>query len=252
MDPPTDTTGLQPRRLKKSKPPVAFNNQRNHALRRAPSAPTQPSYASRLAQGISSSATHFSNAPPLRRQASNPALSPANSAAADHHALRTTPELIGDPFDASAVNKSISAALAQRPSLPPPSHSSYAAVDRAPQPKKKLRQSASFTLAARNKMNDTITPPRSDGTKSPRQRYSDEPDALNPLGGKSRRSDGSKKKSTFSTFVNNMLGSPRRPTISTPTNPMHVTHVSIDNKTGQYTVRLHLPFQPHIPLAYTR
>jgi hypothetical protein len=41
-----------------------------------------------------------------------------------------------------------------------------------------------------------------------------------------------------------MLGSPRRPTISTPTNPMHVTHVSIDNETGDYTVRdtLGLPY----------
>jgi hypothetical protein len=37
--------------------------------------------------------------------------------------------------------------------------------------------------------------------------------------------------------MSSMLGSPRRPTISTPTNPMHVTHVSIDNQTGEFTVR---------------
>ncbi|KAJ4298942.1 signal transducing kinase of the PAK [Kalmusia sp. IMI 367209] len=83
-------------------------------------------------------------------------------------------------------------------------------------------------------MNDTITPPRSDGgTKSPRQRYSDEADASNAS--KNRKSDGGKKKGAFSSFMNSMLGSPRRPTISTPTNPMHVTHVSIDNETGEFT-----------------
>ncbi|KAF2434284.1 Pkinase-domain-containing protein [Tothia fuscella] len=74
---------------------------------------------------------------------------------------------------------------------------------------------------------DRITPPRSDssGTKSPRQRYSDEP----------TRPESTRKKSMFSTLLNGVKGSPRRPTISTPTNPTHVTHVSIDNETGQYT-----------------
>ena len=75
------------------------------------------------------------------------------------------------------------------------------------------------------------TPPS--GAKSPaRNRYSDEGETA-----KKRRSDGGKKKGTFSAFMSNMLGSPRRPTISTPTNPMHVTHVSIDNETGEFTVR---------------
>ncbi|KAH7397345.1 kinase-like domain-containing protein [Pyrenochaeta sp. MPI-SDFR-AT-0127] len=88
----------------------------------------------------------------------------------------------------------------------------------------KLRQSASFNTIAR-KMD---TPPS--GAKSPRNRYSDEGETA-----KKRRSDGGKKKGTFSTFMSSMLGSPRRPTISTPTNPMHVTHVSIDNETGEFT-----------------
>jgi p21-activated kinase 1 len=75
------------------------------------------------------------------------------------------------------------------------------------------------------------TPPS--GTKSPRtNRYSDEGDAA-----KKRLSGGGKKKGTFSSFMSNLVSSPRRPTISTPTNPMHVTHVSIDNETGEFTVR---------------
>jgi hypothetical protein len=60
---------------------------------------------------------------------------------------------------------------------------------------------------------------------SPRQRYSDE-----------ARPDG-KKKSMFANLLNGVKSNPRRPTISTPSNPMHVTHVGIDNETGKFTVR---------------
>jgi p21-activated kinase 1 len=47
---------------------------------------------------------------------------------------------------------------------------------------------------------------------------------------------GGRKKSGFSTFVNNMLGSPRTIKISAPENPMHMIHVGYDNKTGEYIV----------------
>lgn len=265
--------GPGPRKLHKKSsnkkgPPISFNNARNHGLQRAPSAPTYPSFhtqrsaeqlgtASASATGSHAHALSHtqpgapqpSPSPPslLRRQTSNPAFSLTSgsgpSAASSSHSLRTTPELVGAPFDAAAINKSITATLAtQRPTLHQ-QHSlgaDYAPHQQHPQQHQKkpgkspkLRQSASFTLA--RKMNDTITPPRSDGgTKSPRQRYSDEADSSNA---KNRKSDGGKKKGAFSSFMNSMLGSPRRPTISTPTNPMHVTHVSIDNETGEFTVR---------------
>ncbi|KAF1976919.1 Pkinase-domain-containing protein [Bimuria novae-zelandiae CBS 107.79] len=236
-----------PRKLKKSKgPPISFNNARNHSLQRAPSAPTYPSFHSqRSAENLGGPAAPAAHAaqpspsPPslLRRQTSNPAFSASGpSAGSSQHSLRTTPELVGAPFDAAAINRSITATIAtQRPS--PPQHALTADHPPPQQTKKagkppKLRQSASFHLA--RKMNDTITPPRSDGgTKSPRQRYSDEADAASKT--KNRKSDGGKKKGAFSSFMNSMLGSPRRPTISTPTNPMHVTHVSIDNETGEFT-----------------
>lgn len=251
-----DTHAAPRKLLKKSKgPPISFNNNaRNHALQRAPSAPTYPSFhqqrsAEHLQLGTLPQAAHHythqdSSPPSLVRRTSNPQFSLQSaggpSAQSSQHSLRTAEDLVGKPFDAAAINKSITAALQQRP--PPPQHSLTADYLPAPQPKKsssskspKLRQSASFTLAQR-KMNDTITPPRSDGgTKSPRQRYSDEADSSHA---KNRKSDGGKKKGTFSSFMNSMLGSPRRPTISTPTNPMHVTHVSIDNETGEFTVRV--------------
>jgi len=90
-----------------------------------------------------------------------------------------------------------------------------------------LRQSASFAAGKRSVM-DTITPPRSDASSnSPRQRYSDE--ANGPI-------KGLRKKSGFSSFVNNLVGSPRRPQISAPENPVHVTHVGYNIDTGEFTV----------------
>jgi len=92
----------------------------------------------------------------------------------------------------------------------------------------KLRASQSFAaLGAAVKM-ERITPPRNEKSDqvSPRQRYSDE-----------ARPDG-KKKSMFASFLNGVKSGPRRPTISTPSNPMHVTHVGIDNETGKFTVGL--------------
>ena len=47
-----------------------------------------------------------------------------------------------------------------------------------------------------------------------------------------------KKKSGFSSFMNNIVGSPRRPAISAPENPVHVTHVGYDQETGEFTVCL--------------
>jgi hypothetical protein len=76
------------------------------------------------------------------------------------------------------------------------------------------------------------TPPSTGNPKT--NRYSD---GSGGDAAKKRLSAGGKKKGTFSNFMSSMLGSPRRPTISTPTNPMHVTHVSIDNQTGEFTVR---------------
>lgn len=60
------------------------------------------------------------------------------------------------------------------------------------------------------------------------KRYSDE--SKDPKQGMMR------KKSGFSGFINSMgIGSPRGVKISAPENPVHVTHVGYDNKTGQFT-----------------
>ena len=76
-------------------------------------------------------------------------------------------------------------------------------------------------------MDDIPSTPRElSGARSPRQRYSDE----------AKDSKTGRKKSGFSNFVNNLVGAPRRPAISAPENPVHVTHVGYDQETGEFTV----------------
>jgi hypothetical protein len=38
--------------------------------------------------------------------------------------------------------------------------------------------------------------------------------------------------------MSTLVGSPKKPIISAPENPVHVTHVGYDSTTGQFTVRL--------------
>lgn len=116
-----------------------------------------------------------------------------------------------------------------RPSQPPRSQTTGTSKLTKPP----LRQSASFVNTPRYNM-DTVTTPRSDiSSSSPRQRYSDEANG----GIKAVR-----KKSGFSSFVNSLVGSPRRPNISAPENPVHVTHVGYNYDTGEFTVSHHLLF----------
>ncbi|KAH0545248.1 hypothetical protein FGG08_000702 [Glutinoglossum americanum] len=86
-----------------------------------------------------------------------------------------------------------------------------------------LRQSASFSAIDRRPME--TSPPRQEPAAIDVKRYSDD--------GKDKSVQ--KKKGGFSSFVNSMLGSPRRINISAPENPVHVTHVGYDNETGQFT-----------------
>ncbi|GAO16334.1 hypothetical protein UVI_02017190 [Ustilaginoidea virens] len=59
------------------------------------------------------------------------------------------------------------------------------------------------------------------------KRYSDE--------GKESKPPMLRKKSGFSGFVTSLVGSQKKPVISAPENPVHVTHVGYDSTTGQFT-----------------
>lgn len=79
-----------------------------------------------------------------------------------------------------------------------------------------------------------------------------------PVAGPKRASDETKeprlgvlrKKSGFSGFVSGLVGSPKKPVISAPENPVHVTHVGYDSNTGQFTVRTTMSF-PIVTAART-
>ncbi|KAH6629168.1 kinase-like domain-containing protein [Boeremia exigua] len=228
-----DSKAAQRRLSKKTRapPPVSYNNKYSTAgqLKRAPSAASyfERSGSSAFSSGglgASPADQSLRRSPSLLTPVTETRTVDANGAYGfhDHPANRlpSSHELVGDSFTSIVAGAPSHAPRQLRP--PGPAHS-QTSDGNPPRFKKspRLRQSTSFQQLAR-KMD---APP---GTRSPRNRYSADGDA------KARKPD-SKKKSTFSTFVSNMLGSPRRPTISTPTNPMHVTHVSIDNETGEFT-----------------
>jgi p21-activated kinase 1 len=45
-----------------------------------------------------------------------------------------------------------------------------------------------------------------------------------------------RKKSGLTNFMNSLVGAPKKPIISAPENPVHLTHVGYDSNTGQFTV----------------
>ena len=94
-----------------------------------------------------------------------------------------------------------------------------------------LRRSASFTADRANMMSEKSQGPKvSETPTSTPSRYSDE--------GKEPKGPGVlRKKSGFSGLMSTLVGSQKKPVISAPENPVHVTHVGYDSSTGQFTVR---------------
>jgi p21-activated kinase 1 len=213
------------RLIKRHGPPISYLNHKSHtgSLQRSPS---DASYFNQSLSRMHAPAPAPSSATTPGAHPSATLLAPVHEQIARSHLLPAPAS--GAPFTTAVLEEALHASAAgpRRPSPPQHSHTYAADQPAARYTSPRLRQSASYTALAR-KMD---TPPS--GTKSPRNRYSDEGDAA-----KKRYSGGAKKKGTFSNFMSSLVSSPRRPTISTPTNPMHVTHVSIDNETGEFTVR---------------
>ncbi|EAW11304.1 mitogen-activated protein kinase kinase kinase kinase STE20 [Aspergillus clavatus NRRL 1] len=134
-------------------------------------------------------------------------------------------ELTNSPFDSRGMLSALEENTAESdkvvPAKPPTLRSYHTSPD-----SRGLRQSASFT-ALQNRM-DAFTQRSDHDQSTTTKRYSDE--ANGPKVSATRS-----KKSSFSSFVNSMLGSPRGIKISAPENPVHVTHVGYDNQTGQFT-----------------
>jgi p21-activated kinase 1 len=238
----------------------------SQSLKRAPSAPgarTTPSNASNNSSPRHPPSTQRSNPSPLLVQGEfSPASPPySNHAAAVAHPLVPLPtvlpdphvaqqpliskpsdDFIGAPFDGAAILNRLDAgnlpnlvpapSTLHRPNVPPPlTHAATEPRALAPLPSgasPALRQSASFmsplpTMSEKSQGNRT-----SDNAILSPKRLSDET--------KEPRTAVLRKKSGFSGFVSGLVGSPKKPIISAPENPVHVTHVGYDSATGQFTV----------------
>ncbi|KAK3998353.1 putative Serine/threonine-protein kinase [Cladorrhinum sp. PSN332] len=176
---------------------------------------------------------------------------------------KTSDELIGAPFDGTAILNRIEATKSPTASptynsesnhnnntsntstnsnnsssshnknnkaaaLPPLSHASAhktRAMGHSPPPA--LRQSSSFSTTETHVMNEKANSSKTDSGPVGK-RHSDETK-------ESKMPSVLRKKSGFSGFMTSLVGSPKKPLISAPENPVHVTHVGYDSTTGQFT-----------------
>ncbi|RVX75628.1 hypothetical protein B0A52_00981 [Exophiala mesophila] len=257
MDNDVQPSGSKRRRatLTKNPPPTAYpanlinvlrKPQSQTTLQRAPSAPTYPrgspiSQPSRDSHHRTQSGAFPSSTSSLENISGGPSpvipFADYSSPYRTPQTLPTTPQasddpkaLIGAPFDASGLlltfqnsGSSGSAQHANEDPLISPSTQPHPESDSRYHP---LRNSQ--TIGTGGLAMTEVTPPKPEnGVLSPKRMSGD--------GQVSKPSGPLRKKSGFSSFVNNMLGSPRTIKISAPENPMHMIHVGYDNQTGQFT-----------------
>lgn len=238
--------------------PSSNSRRSSHSLRRAPSAPPVRSTNSGASNNSTSSPRHphRPNQSPSIGQgefASPGGPSPYDSTRWSDHLQplnqHSSDDLIGAPFDGAAILNRLDSSQplspsyqqqsipihqrnqpTQRPHVPPPL-GSFGPDKRLQSPP--LRSSASFS-----NMDPSVSEKLSGGRSGDRpvdgmmnsKRYSDD--------GKDLKSTVLRKKTGLSGFVNSLVGSQKKPVISAPENPVHVTHVGYDSSTGQFTVRL--------------
>lgn len=237
--------------------PSSNSRRSSHSLRRAPSAPPIRSTHSGASNNSTSSPRHPhrpNHSPSLGQGdfASPGGPSPYDSSRLSDHLQPLNQEsgddLIGAPFDGAAILNRLDSSKPLSPSFqqPVPLHQRKQSIQRPQAPPSlgsfgpdkrlvspPLRSSASFSNMDPS-VSEKIQGGRSsdrpvDGIMSPK-RYSDD--------GKDLKSTVLRKKTGLSGFVNSLVGSQKKPVISAPENPVHVTHVGYDSSTGQFTVCL--------------
>ncbi|KAK7953785.1 Serine/threonine-protein kinase MST20 [Apiospora saccharicola] len=177
--------------------------------------------------------SHKSSRPPNHHRLSDPHLQPLSS--------KTSEELVGAPFDGTSILNHLESTKAspkqsfgsnsstRRPPPPPLIHAQTSPDPRHGSPR--LRHSTSFSRESPMAM--SLSEKAQQGARTGEsqltgpKRYSDE--TKEPKPGVLR------KKSGFSGLMSTLVGSPKKPVISAPENPVHVTHVGYDSSTGQFT-----------------
>ncbi|PHH80065.1 hypothetical protein CDD82_1997 [Ophiocordyceps australis] len=143
------------------------------------------------------------------------------------HCLSRKPsdDFIGAPFDGAAILNEIEAAALASSQTTTNSHPIHDVKPASPPlllpPKLGLKMDSSIM----EKSNGARMPDVTQVT-SPK-RNSDE--------AKESKPSILRKKSGFSAIVNSLVGSQKKPVISAPENPVHVTHVGYDSSTGKFT-----------------
>lgn len=204
-----------------------------HPLRRAPSAPIR----SRDSAHAHASPAQHTRSPTLDPTWTNTSSYAANARLQPYQPRSVTEkssaDLLGQRFDSAAVIQSFNAVPyssaphpAQLRAAPPPvpQQSPYT-VQQRPASLSQAKTTGHSLSPELAQSFQAATGRRMEDIRGARQRYSDEV----------RENKVLKKKSGFSSFFN--LSSPRKPTISAPENPVHVTHVGYDQETGEFTVR---------------
>jgi p21-activated kinase 1 len=237
-------------------PPSIQSKRSSQSLRRAPSAPyarsthSNPSNASSprhppatqrsdqspiTPQGEFSVSHNFAYPLPQRNNGGpNGIVKPSQPAVAVPRAeASSSDDLIGAPFDGAAILNRIEATKNVPPSQAPPRQNLppslvKAGPDARAAAPPRLRTSTSFSNMDPS-IADKVQGGRqqADGASGGAKRFSDE--------AKDGRTGVLRKKSGFSGFMNSLVGSPKKPVISAPENPVWVTHVGYDSMTGQFT-----------------
>ncbi|CAD0107810.1 unnamed protein product [Aureobasidium uvarum] len=185
--------------------------------------------------------------PTLARDLSEPELRSHNGLSYNHlanlaeHAADENPQLRVVPPDGAARPDSISlfsAASHSHDTSPSPSPVGLTAPQSAnaqtlpTQPKRPSISLRSQTAGSRfnslrNSTSFRLT--RNNSSAGPMDSLSPRPESSKRLSDELK----AKKKSGFS--ISSLFKSPGRPTISAPENPVHITHVGVDNRTGEFT-----------------
>ncbi|KAI0912028.1 hypothetical protein F4823DRAFT_560429 [Ustulina deusta] len=146
---------------------------------------------------------------------------------------KTSEDFVGAPFDGDTILSQFDKAAAQAPfSYQPTPHTVRPQPPPlSPDPRimiPSLRRSASFSVVNATMSEKSQAARGNDAPIVASKRYSDE--SKEPKGPSVLR-----KKSGFSGLMSTLVGSPKKPVISAPENPVHVTHVGYDSTTGQFT-----------------
>lgn len=214
----------------------SFSNASNSS---SPPCAQWPSNASPVSPQAADHAAAFSVGTPSIANNSNSALANSPSLGSHLHlrrlSLEATEDLLGAPFDGAAISQIESSGLAspraslQRPAVPPtPKHAPD--LQLASPPPRSTSTLRSMDTSDSEKVQVARVPEPQ--ITSPK-RFSDE--------AKDPKPSILRKKSGLSAIVNSLVGSQKKPVISAPENPVHVTHVGYDSSTGQFTVRRNPP-----------